>query len=112
MVDMTSPSPPNLACFSSFDALYQADMRDVAAAVLWVSCAHKLGSPVPTFALSEIQSQLKGTIPELAYGFWRKGPPRAISAQHVMLEGIQILMLNRLLLFNSRHTARRWRRSR
>jgi hypothetical protein len=104
MVGMTGPSPPNLACFSSLAMLYHADLHDLAAAVLWVGCAHKLGSPVPVLDMFEIQRLLKGTIPELAPVLWGKGSPPAISAQNVMYEGVQVLQLNRLVVWRPVHS--------
>ena len=79
MIGMTGPPPPppSLACFNSLAALYQADLRDLAAAVLWMGCAQKLGSPVPKLSMLELQKLLSGTIPELAPTYWGKGSPRA-----------------------------------
>ena len=97
MIDMTGPQPPNTACFGSFAALYHADLRDVAAAVLWVAYAQKLGSPVPTSSMSDIERQLSGAIPEMARVVWGRQPPAAATARHVLYEAIQVLELNCLL---------------
>jgi hypothetical protein len=96
---MTGPTPPSMACFSSLAALYNADLRDVAAAALWVGCAHKLGSPVPQLSVFEIQRLLRSAIPELAPALWSNGSPQAIAARHVLYEGIQVLQLNRLVVW-------------
>jgi hypothetical protein len=101
---MTGPPPPNLACFNSLAALHQADLRDLAAAVLWVGCAQQLGSPVPMLSMLELQKLLRNTIPELAPAYWTKGSPQTIAAQHVLYEAIQVLELNRLVIWRFAHS--------
>lgn len=97
---MMGPPPPSMACFSSLAALYQADLRDLAAAVLWLGCAEKLESPVPQLSMFEIQQRLKGAIPEFAPAYWSKRSPHpSNAARHVLYEGIQVLQFNRLVLW-------------
>jgi hypothetical protein len=96
---MTDPTPPSLACFSSLTALYQADLRDLAAAVLWVGCAQTLASPVPELSMLKIQKMLRGSIPELAPAYWSKGSPQGIAARNVLYEAMQVLQRNGLVLW-------------
>ncbi|WP_432839455.1 hypothetical protein [Dactylosporangium sp. CA-092794] len=99
---MTAPQPPNLASLSSFRGLFDADLRDLAAALLWAGCAHKLYAQLPELTVAEVFRTLTKTIPELARISFLEESPHARPARHVLYEAVQVLEHNRLVLWRYR----------
>jgi hypothetical protein len=91
--------PPSLDCVRSLAALQQADLRDLAAAVLWLGFAHRLDRPGrPTMNLVELQTTIARQVPELRIRLLRN-PPAAAEAREILYEAVQVLEHNRLILW-------------
>jgi hypothetical protein len=83
---------------ASSTALFEADLRDLAAAVLWLAYQGKLAKPVPMTTMDAIVSSLKSTISDLRDAFWRPTPSVPLQrARQVVYEALQILELNALV---------------
>ena len=96
---MTGPlRAPNLACVATLPALYEADLRDLAAAVLWIGCAGKLGEQVPFLSVSDVVRHLQQHIPELKRVSLLEVSPHARPVRYCIYEAVQVLEQNRLVL--------------
>jgi hypothetical protein len=97
---MTVPQPPqpSMAAVANTAALFESDLRDVAAAVLWVVFAARLDKLVPAASMDQITRALRPTLPELNVGFWIGSPPQPFQqVRGVLYEAVQILELNAML---------------
>ncbi|MER7277081.1 hypothetical protein ABT369_21810 [Dactylosporangium sp. NPDC000244] len=90
--------PPSLDCVSSLPALRAADLREVAAAVLWLGFGHKRAQARPVLNLLEVQATIARKVPEVAIRMLRSGPS-AEEAREILLEALQVLEHNRLVLW-------------
>jgi hypothetical protein len=90
--------PPNLACVAGLQGLYEADLRDLAAAVLWLGCAGKLTEQVPHLIVGEVFRHLQQGIPELRRISLLEASPHARPVRYCIYEAVQVLEHNRLVL--------------
>lgn len=97
---MTGPRQPSLACVVSLPALYESDLRDIAAAVLWIGCAAKMHQPDPVWlSVDEVFRAIQQGIPELQRVSMLQASPHARPVRQVLYEAVQVLEHNRLVLW-------------
>ena len=96
---MTAPQQPGLACVTSLRALYESDLRDLAAAVLWIGCAGTYQQQPSLLSLDQVFRQIAMGIPELQRVSLLQASPHAAPVREILYEAVQVLEQNRLVLW-------------
>jgi hypothetical protein len=99
---MTAPPQPGLACVTSLRALYESDLRDLAAAVLWIGCAGTFQRQPSLLSVDQVFRQVAQGIPELQRISLLQPSPHAAPVRGVLYEAVQVLEHNRLVLWRYR----------
>ncbi|MGI5238301.1 hypothetical protein [Dactylosporangium sp. CA-139066] len=96
---MTTPPQPGLACVTSLRALYESDLRDLAAAVLYIGCAGTFQRSPSLLSVDQVYRQISQGIPELQRVSMLQASPHAAPVREILYEAVQVLEHNRLVLW-------------
>ncbi|MFG2043561.1 hypothetical protein [Dactylosporangium sp. NPDC048998] len=103
---MTAPRQPSLACVASLPALYESDLRDLAAAVLWLGCTSRPPQPALVLSIDEVFRTIRQGVPELQRASILQASPHAQPVRNILYEAVQVLEHNRLVLWRYRGSER------
>ncbi|GAA4249341.1 hypothetical protein [Dactylosporangium darangshiense] len=96
---MTAPRQPGLACIAGLRAIYESDLRDIAAAVLWVGCAKNYHLHPSLLSVDSVYRQIAQGVPELQRISLLQASPHAAPVREILYEAVQVLEHNRLVLW-------------